>query len=175
MDASFTNRLLSELGYFTNKKGIILLPPTDGDAIRTAEKKLDCMFSPQMASFLTHYNGGRIFEITIKGVQSLGIKKIPKGLDILESNQILRTFDGWNPNWLEIGEDGFGNYYVVDVNRKLRNGEYPVVFVDHEAIGEKDALMEYAAGYFDFILKATGEMKRIYTPEGDLNDLKTDC
>lgn len=170
MDVLFTNRFLSELNYFTNKKGISLLYPANYEDIRAAEKNLGCKFSPQMTFFLTQFNGGRIFEITIKGVQLLGVRKIHKGLDIVESNQVLRTFNGWNLNWLEIGEDGFGNYYVLDLNRKLKNGEYPVLFVDHEAIGEDQATIEYAEGYFEFVLKAISGMKKIYTSSGDLND-----
>jgi cell wall assembly regulator SMI1 len=171
MDSLFTNRFSSELNYFTNRKGISLLSPANDEEIQTSEKNLGCKFSPQMALFWKQFNGGRIIEITIKGVQFLGVRKIDKGLDIVESNQVLRTFDGWNLNWLEIGEDGFGNYYVVDLNRKLENGEYPVLFVDHEAIGEEDASTEYAGGYFEFVLKAISEMKQIYTPNGDLKDL----
>ena len=62
---------------------------------------------------------------------------------------------------------------MVDISWKLENGEYPVLFIDHEAIGEDEASMEYAASYFEFILKVICEMKRIYKAGGDLNDLKT--
>lgn len=58
---------------------------------------------------------------------------------------------------------------MVDTSRKSGNGEYPVLFVDHEAVGEDGASLEYAAGYFEFVLKATGEMKCVYTPDGDLH------
>jgi hypothetical protein len=171
MENLFTDKFLSELNYFTNKKGVFLLSPASEEEIGSAEKILGCKFSPQMILFLTQFNGGRIIEITIKGVQLLGLRRIHKGLDIIESNQVLRTFNGWNLNWLGIGEDGFGNYYVVDISQKLENGEYPVFFVDHEAIGEDEALMEYAAGYYEFVIKVISEMKRIYSPSGDLNDL----
>jgi len=175
MDAFFTNRFLSELNYFTNRKGITLFSPANNEDILAAEKTLGCRLSPQMKRFLTQFNGGRIIEITINGVQLPGLRKIHKGFDIVESNRVLRTFSGWNQNWLEIGEDGFGNYYIVDVNRILENGEYPVLFVDHEAIGEDEATMEYAEGYFEFVLKAIGEMKQLYTPSGDLIDLSSEC
>lgn len=171
MDTLFTNQFSSELDYFTNRKGILLLSPANSEEIQTSEKNLGCRFSPQMNLFLTQFNGGRIIEIIIKGVQLLGVRKIHKVLDIVESNRALRKFDGWNLNWLGIGEDGFGNYYVVDISRKLENGEYPVLFVDHEAIGEDEGSIEYARGYFEFVLKAISEMKQAYTPNGDLNDL----
>lgn len=173
MDTSFVHRFLDELGYFTNKKGISLLPPTNEEDILAAEKTLNCTFSPQMTFFLKQFNGGRILEVSINSVQSLGLKKIPGALDIVERNQILRTFYGWNSSWLEIGGDGFGNFYAVDTNRKSGNGEYPVVFIDHEAIGEDEASVEYAEGYFEFILEVIGEMKLAYTPNLDLKGLKT--
>lgn len=173
MDISFINQFLYELEYFTNKKRVSLLSPARQEDIWAAEKILNCTLSPQMIFFLEYFNGGRIFEVTIKGVQPIGVRKIPKGLDIIESNQILRTFYGWNSYWVEIGEDGFGNYYVIDTNRILGNGEYPIIFIDHEAMGEDNSSIEYAGGYFEYVLKVIGEMKHTYSPNGNLKNLKT--
>jgi hypothetical protein len=172
MDNSFTNLFLDELEYFINKKGIILLAPANKEDIQAVEKILDCEFSPQMSFFLTQINGARIKEVIISGVQSLRLRKLPNDLDIVETNQFLRTYTGWNPNLIEIGVDGFGCLYVIDTSRKMENGEYPVSYLDHEDIGEDKPLREYAAGYFDFLLKVIGEMKRIYTQSGDLYDLE---
>lgn len=171
MDTPFVDNFVEELNYFTSRKGISLLPPATEEDILEAEKVLNCKFSSQMAYFLKRINGGRILEVNIKGVQSSGIRKIPRGLNIVGSNEILRTFEGWVASWLQVGEDGFGNYYVVDTAQHLNNGEYPVIFVDHEAIGEEGSSIEYAASYSEFLLKVVREMKKIYTPNGDLKDL----
>jgi len=73
MDTSFANRFLSELDYFTNKKRIVLLSPATEEAIRAAEKKLGCTFSPQMTSFLTQFNGGRILgSLPLERVKRIG-------------------------------------------------------------------------------------------------------
>ena len=168
MDTSFINQLTFELEYFTNKKGIILYSPASEGAITIAERILGCNFSPQMWLFFKKYSGGRILEVNIQGIQSTGLRKIPKGIDIIESNQFLRTFNNWNPSWLHIGEDGFGNYYVVDLIKRSESGEYPVIFVDHEAIGKKEFVYQYASSYSEFLIKVVGDMKQLYTPDGEL-------
>ena len=167
-------QFLDELEYFTNKKGISLQSPANEGEILAAEKILNCSFSPQMISFLRQYDGGFIIDISIDGVQYAEGRELPEGLDLIKTNQSLRTCPGWNPNWLEIGQDGFGNYFVADMTRKLGNGEYPILFVDHEAIGADDCSSEYSTGYFEFILKSVAEMKEIYTQSGELYDLLTD-
>lgn len=172
MKTSFVNQFLYELSYFTNRKGIRLLPPASNSDLLAAEKELNYNFCPQMAFFLTHINGGRILEVAIKGVNSLGIRKIPKGLDIVNDNLIMRTFDGWTHSWLLIGEDGFGNYYVMDNSRVLEDDEHPILFVDHEAIGEDWATYEFATSYSEFLIKLVLEMKKIYTPDGNIKDLE---
>ncbi len=168
IDITFINNFEGELEYFTNRKAIKLYRPDAEDVITLSEDKLGCAFSPQMKQFYSRYNGGRIFEVRIQGIPSIGFSHISKDYDIVETNMFLRKLKGWEPYWLDIGMDGFGNYYVADVNQRQLNGEYPIIFMDHEQIGNRDFSSLYAESFSEFILKAVNEMKHIYSPIGDL-------
>jgi cell wall assembly regulator SMI1 len=157
-----------ELEYFTNKKGITLYDPATKEAINAAEETLGCNLSPQMKSFFIVHSGGRILEMSIQGVPSLGLRQLPKDINILYTNQLLRALPDWEPFWLYLGSDGFGNYFVADTNQLGEIGEYPIIFIDHEQIGNKEFSFLYAKSYFEFLSKIVAEMKRIYTPKGEL-------
>ena len=60
----------------------------------------------------------------------------------------------------------------MDNSRVLEDDEHPILFVDHEAIGEDWATYEFATSYSEFLIKLVLEMKKIYTPDGNIKDLE---
>lgn len=155
------------LRYFSGKV-INLNPAAPDEAISNAESRLDCVLSPQHIEFLRVHNGGRIVEIHINGVQLSGMKRIPKEMSLVDQNLDLWSHEWWPKQWLEMGTDGFGNYYVADLNHRNKGGEYPVLFVDHESLGGEVLVSVYASDFFGFLVKIVDEMIEIYTSEGRL-------
>ncbi len=159
-----------ELKYFTNRKGIKFYEPATKEAIIAAEEALGCKFSPQMKSFFMIHSGGKILEMSVQGIPSVGLRQIPIELNIVYRNHLLRALPNWGPYWLFLGSDGFGNYFVANTDQMTDNGEYPINFVDHEEIDDKEYSFLYANNYIEFLSKIVAEMKSFYTPEGDLKD-----
>lgn len=159
--------LEKHLGYFS-KRILKLYQPAPEDAISNAETQLNCALSPQYKDFLRIYNGGRIIEVHINGVQLLGLERIPREMSITDRNIILWSREWWPNSWLELGTDGFGNYYVADLSSKYASEEFPILFVDHEEVGRKGAASFFASEYNGFLQKIIDEMINLYSPDGKL-------
>ena len=82
------------------------------------------------------------------------LDKVP---DIVSSNLLNRTFRWWPSNWLEIGQDGFGCYYVADIDLLNSVGESKIFWVDHESMGgdkpERELIAEDYFGFIDWVIK----------------------
>jgi cell wall assembly regulator SMI1 len=146
-----------------------LYKPATKEAIKNAERNLNVSFSPQMKEFVQIYNGGELLEIHLLGIPlEIGRREIPKSKDIVEWNQIFRSYEWWKTNYLLLGSDGFGSYYVADLSKKNETGEYQIVWVDHELIGCQEAEKPFASGYFELIARVVDEMMEI----SNLNEQK---
>jgi cell wall assembly regulator SMI1 len=166
-------RLGKRSGYFAD--GVLkLYPGAPDEAIAYAESQLNCVLSPQYKEFLRIYNGGRIIEVHINGVQLLGMKRLPKGMSIVDRNFEFRSHEWWPKQWLELGTDGFGNFYVADLSRRNVENEYSILFVDHESLGDDVFRPAFALDYFSFLKKVLDEMIQLYTPEGRLKSKSED-
>jgi cell wall assembly regulator SMI1 len=158
--------LEKRLSYFAD--GVIkLYPGAPDEAISHAESQLNCVLSPQYKEFLRIYNGGQIIEVGLHGVQLLGLKRIPKQRSIVDQYEFW-SYEWWPKQWLEIGRDGFGNFYVADLSRRNVANEYSILFVDHETLGDDVFRPAFALDYFSFLGKVVVEMIQLYTPEGRL-------
>lgn len=163
----FLSNLEARLGYFKTRV-LRWYPPAPEEAIARAEMELRCNLSPQYKAFLRWHNGGYILEINLRGVQLLGIKRIPKRMDIVAQNLSNWSYEWWPRRWLELGTDGFGNYYIADLSRRDETGEYPILFVDHETLGGEVATRDFAPSYFQFLSQVVDEMIDLYDPYGKL-------
>lgn len=161
------NDIKDKLSIITTKRVIKWCKSATSEAIRTAEEILNLTFSPQMKEFVQTYNGGELFEVHILGIPlAIGRREIPKSKDIVEWNRFFRSKEWWKTNYLLLGSDGAGNYFVADLSRQNKQGEYPIYWVDHETIGDDDIEKPFASGYFDFIARLIDEMMEIYEPNG---------
>lgn len=86
--------------------------------------------------------------------------------EIVSQNLSKRAQDWWPAHWLELGSDGFGNYYVGDLSHQAMEAEYEILFIDHEAIGREGAATSFASSYFQFLSRAIDEMMATYDPYG---------
>jgi len=166
MDNSLSN-LEVRMKYFSNSI-LKFNPPAPEDAISLAESKLGIKFCTQYRKFLHWHNGGRIIEVHLYGVQLVGTKLISKDLDIVARNLSNRSFEWWQQNWLELGIDGFGNYFVADLTHRNVLGENTILFVDHETLGGDTITSLRATSYFEFLYSILDEMIQIYDSNGNL-------
>lgn len=159
-------QILARLKYFEPRAiEIELAPPAPSDWILSCENAIGHRFSPQVREFLLVHNGCRIVEVRLHGVP-----KQPRSsrgeLNILTSYHYNRqSFEGWNSSWLELGSDGFGNYFVADLAKPDASGEYPILLVDHEEIGRPNAARYFADDYFAFMAQVIDEMIQLYEPD----------
>ena len=104
----------------------------------------------------------------INGVQLLGLKRIPNNISVVNRNFEHWSHKWWPKLWLDIGTDGFGNYYVADLSRRSESDEYQVLFVDHETLGGETSASVFALDFLGFLERVIDEMIQLYTPEGQL-------
>jgi cell wall assembly regulator SMI1 len=165
-------QLLARLEYF-EAGAIRLAPPAPSDWIASCEDAIGHRFSPQVREFLLVHNGCEIVEIMLYGVPRKP-KSSRKGLNILTrflDNTVAEDWnkawvEDWNKAWLELGRDGFGNYFVADLANPDAAGEYPILLVDHEAVGRPNAARYFADDYFTFMAQVIDEMIQLYEPDG---------
>ena len=77
----------------------------------------------------------------------------------------------WPKEWLILGKDAFGNYYVADLNSSDANGEYPIMHVDHETL-TATSMQPYASTYFGLLERLADQQIAEYTPDGILKSLR---
>jgi cell wall assembly regulator SMI1 len=159
-------QLLTRLEYF-EASAIKLAPPAPSDWIASCEDAIGYRFSPQVREFLLVHNGCRIVEVGLYGVPKQP-KSSRRDLNILTRFLANTAIEAWNTSWLELGRDGFGNYFVVDLAKPDATGEYPILLVDHEEIGRPNAAKHHAVDYFAFIAQVIDEMISRYEPNGRL-------
>lgn len=168
---SFVNRL----GYFTTKKGIKLFNPASRASLAVVESKLSFQFTEEMKNFWLTFNGCRLVEIYIYGIPQQDYRRIPKSHDIVEINLVIRSSDFWPKYLLELGQDGFGNYFVADTRQYNHYGEYQIYWLDHEQIGSDNEVTKigekYAETYNGFLVRALDSMIEIYNPDGTIKEI----
>lgn len=153
---------------------IRLNAPAPKEAVAEAEHQLQVSLSPQHKAFLRMHNGApMLLEFKLYGVQLPGVRRIPKGKDLVHMTLWWRTFQFWPLSWVHIGSDPYGNLYVSDCSRANNAGEYKVLWVDHETI-EEDRALYYAASYFTFLDRIVDEMLAIYNQDGSRKELPDD-
>ena len=163
--------ILAQLNYFVDKKYIKLGEPTSYDIVTSAEARLECRFSNQMRLFFKVHNGAHLIDEYIPGIYlpdnfnflteqdvlSVNPDALDKAPDIVGSNLIKRTFNWWPSNWLEIGQDSFGCFYVADIDSLNAVGESQIFWVDHESMGvdnpERKLIAEDYFGFLDWTIK----------------------
>lgn len=159
-------QLLTRLQYFESS-ALRLAPAAPGDWIQSCEEAIGQRFSPQMREFLLVHNGCRIAEVRLYGVP-----KQPRSsrgaLNILTRCLDNQALDGWSRSWLELGSDGFGNYFAAELAKPNAAGEHPILWIDHEAIGRPHASKPLADDYFALIAHLIDEMMELYEPDGRL-------
>ena len=168
MDNMFDS-FLNRLSYFTTKKGIRFFGPASRASLEAAERKLGVLFTNEMKNFWLKYNGCSLVEISIVGIPQLDYRGIPKSHDIVEINLDKHSFEFWPENCLELGRDGFGNFFVADTRQYNGYGEYPIYWLDHEKIGIYNEIAKIGEKYahtFNVFLKRTlDEMIDLYNPD----------
>lgn len=116
-----------ELGFFA--AGVVRLnPPAAGRDVTLAEFELDVRFSPSMRDTLSAFDGGFVVNEPV-----FGVPPIPSGLDLVLATRQARTYwgpIGWLPSYVEVGNDGAGNPYVLLLDRRDSRGESPVGLFD---------------------------------------------
>jgi hypothetical protein len=158
----------SQIDYFVSKV-VKRGAPASEQMIHAAEEKLGFQLSPQHKAFLRRYNGLFIVEATLLGVPALNPRKKLGFTNLVKEHISLR--DGpldWPSDWLSLGADGFGNYYVASLHRADEQAEYPILFVEHDTLDVENSV--FASGYFDFLAKLINQMHSLYLPDGRLKD-----
>lgn len=182
MTESLAN-ILAQLNYFTDKRYIRLGEPIPAHIVEGAEARLNCTFSNQMRSFFKLYNGIYLIDSYIPGIALEGpsyftekdiLGADPKMLlnnppDIVSSNLLNRTFRWWPSNWLEVGQDSFGCYFVADIDAINAIGESKIYWVDHESMGVDDSERKLIADdYFGFLDWTIKQLINRYDRNGNL-------
>lgn len=167
----FLSEFHAKLEYFANKR-VKLRQPATSEAIVAAEARLGYSLSPTLRRFLLEHNGGYVMDIVLRGVQLLGQQRIARSDDLVSRNLANWEQEWWPKNWLEIGSEAFGNYFVADLTQVDEKGEAPILFVDHEAIGQPDSFRKVADSFDTFLIYAVDQMIRLYLPDGMLRSLR---
>ena len=137
------------LAYFTTK-WLSLYPSAPVEALILAERRLQCQLSPQNRAFLQTHNGARLLDISVHGVQLPGLRRIPRGRDMVYWTLCWRGYEPWPKQWLILANDAFGNYFVADLNTSDANGEYSILHVDHETL-TATSMQPYASTFFGLL------------------------
>ena len=162
----------TQLSYFSAKV-VMRFPPASVEMIDAAESKLSCQLSPQYRAFLQRYNGIHIVEVTLFGVPALDPRIKLVSANLVKVNTVLRDSSlDWPNDWLCLGGDGFGNFYVASLHRTNAHEEYPILFVEHDTLEVEHC--DFAAGYFDFLFRVLTQMHTLYLPNGRLKELTRD-
>ncbi len=157
---------LAQIQYFRGR-ALQLNPPTSEAAIYLCENTLEIKFDPLLREFLLIHNGGRIVEVHIHGVPT-STRTSKNAVNVYSRHLANRDNPHWKQHWLEIGTDGFGNYFVADLSSTGPQGERQVLLIDHENVGLPDAVSLYAHNFPGFLSRMTLEMIRLYQPDGKL-------
>ncbi|MGQ0548423.1 MAG: SMI1/KNR4 family protein [Armatimonadota bacterium] len=116
-----------EMDFFA--AGVVRLnAPAAGRDITLAEFELDVRFPPAMRLVLDAFDGGFVVNEPV-----LGVPPVPSGLDLVVATRQARTYwgpIGWLPSYVEVGNDGAGNPYVLLLDRRDSRGESPVGLFD---------------------------------------------
>jgi len=157
--------IIHELEYF-NKGLIWTNPPALGADIAAAEEALNWKFSPMMKEFYAFSNGLEILEYLILCVQITGTRKIPKNYDIAFINLDLREKTWWPKNWLNIGEDWYGNYFVAIAHDPNQTETARCYWVDHDWLGLPNIKPVYLGSFYGFLEYIVRNLRRNYAPDG---------
>lgn len=116
-----------ELAFFAT--GVVRLnPPAAERDVTLAECELDVKFPPSLRLVLDTFNGGFVVNEPV-----LGIPPVQSALDLVFATRQARTYwgpIGWSPSYVEVGNDGAGNPYVLLLDRRDGRGGSPVGLFD---------------------------------------------
>lgn len=106
----------------------------------------------------------------IGGQALLGIRTI-RGRNLFDIDRVLKLHPSWkDKGWLPIGDDGFGDYYVIPLKGDYGPG-FPVVFFDHEV--DMDSAQYIVASDLEHFIRftieeATGAYRLAFRQGGDV-------
>ncbi len=117
-----------------------------GTEVAAAEQALGVHLPASYKAFLAKFGWARIHYDPVYGVGS----SVPREYELVLSTQLERheAYPLIPLPLIPVMNDGAGNHYCLDTAR-LRDGECPVVFWDHEHPDESDQTPEDVAPSFD--------------------------
>lgn len=134
-----------ELAFFL--PGVVRLnEPADKHEVAKAEAELGVRFPPSMRTALAAFNGGYIVHEMV-----MGVPPVQTALDTVFATRQARAHwsaMGWKAEFIDVGNDGCGNPYVLLLDRIGEAGESPVGFFD---AGLMDVTEVVASTYMNYL------------------------
>ncbi|MBI3997695.1 MAG: SMI1/KNR4 family protein [Armatimonadetes bacterium] len=152
--------LWAELGYFA--PGVARLnPPAAERDLALAESELGITFTRSLRTVLATFNGGFMVSEPV-----LGVPPVQSALDMVFATRQARTYWGalgWLPSFVEVGNDGAGNPYVLLLDRTDPHGESPVGIFD---AGGMEVTEIVASTYLHYVWFLIQDVKWRHLPDG---------
>ncbi|MGH2404025.1 MAG: hypothetical protein ACRDGN_06100 [bacterium] len=152
--------ICKELDFFA--AGVVRLnPPAARRDVTLAEFELNVRFPPSMQSVLTTFDGGFVVNEPV-----LGVPPVQSGLDLVVATRQARTYwgpVGWAESFVEVGNNGAGNPYVLLVDRRDGRGESPVGLFDG---GLMEVTEIVASSYLFYLWFLIQDVKWRYQADG---------
>jgi hypothetical protein len=120
-------------------------------SVELAETELGLALPASMRSVLAEFNGAFVVNEPI-----LGVPPIQPALDLVSSTRQARTHwgaGGWAQEFVEVGNDGCGNPYVLLLDRQGDGGEAPVGFFDSGAMAMSEIVASSYLHYLWFLIQ----------------------
>jgi hypothetical protein len=148
------------LAYFG--PGVVRLnPPAAERDVRRAERELSVRLPRSMRTVLLAFNGGFLVTDPLHGVPP-----VQSALDLVFATRQARAYWGplgWAQEFVEVGNDGTGNPYVLLLDRTDPYGESPVGVFD---AGVMDVCEVVASSYLHFVWFLIEDLKWRHLPDG---------
>ncbi len=152
--------LRRELGFFD--PGVIRLnPPAPERDLAKAENELGVRFSPSVRVVLGEFNGGFIVSEPV-----MGVPPVQSALDLVFATRQARSYWGplgWTPAFLEVGNDGVGNPFVLLLDRIDSAGDSPVGVFDTGQMAVNEIV---ASTYMHFLWFLVQDVKWRHQEDG---------
>lgn len=154
------DEISKELAYFAWTVVRLNAPAEERDIVR-AESELDVRFSRSFRAALAVFNGGLVIHEPL-----LGVPPVQSQLDLVFATRQARTHwgpIGWSSSYVEVGNDGCGNPYVLLLDRVGTSGESPVGFFD---TGVMELTEIVASSYLHYLWFLIQDVKWYYGADG---------
>ncbi len=152
--------LQRELGFF--EPGVIRLnPPASERDLAKAENELGVRLPPLARTALSTFNGGFIVSEPV-----MGVPPVQSALDLVFATRQARSYWGplgWMPAYVEVGNDGVGNPFVLLLDRTDPSAESPVGVFDTGQMAVNEIV---ASTYLHFLWFLIQDVKWRYQEDG---------